>query len=263
MERVLLSGGVGNAGAVYREGDVVARPANSRSAQIHDFLRRLRAVGFDAAPEPLGLTADEERLRFVDGDAPIPPYPQWAQRDELLVSLAELMRRFHAASARTGVKLDGWSNELADPHGGTIVCHNDVCWENVVVRDGTAIALLDFDCAAPGRGVYDLACMARMCVPIDDDVSARRNGWIDPDRPSRLRLVADSYGLDASGRRELLACLDHAMSTGGDFVRRHAEAGHPGFVAMWTEMGGMVRYDRRRQWFEQCRDLFVDELGVG
>ncbi len=63
---------------------------------------------------------------------------------------------------------------MADPAGGRIVCHNDVCLENVVFRDGLAVGLLDFDFAAPGRPAYDLAQMARMCVPVDDDVSATR-----------------------------------------------------------------------------------------
>ena len=88
---------------------------------------------------------------------------------------------------------------MADPGGGTLVCHNDVCLENVVFRDGEAIGLLDFDFAAPGRPTYDLAAFARMCVPVDDDLSAGRLGWGPVDRPARLRLVADTYGLDRSG----------------------------------------------------------------
>ena len=40
--------------------------------------------------------------------------------------------------------------------GGPIVCHNDVCLENVVFRDGEAVGLLDFDfvegCAETGVG---------------------------------------------------------------------------------------------------------------
>lgn len=75
----------------------------------------------------------------------------------------------------------------ADPAGGTLVCHNDVCPENVVFRDGTALALLDFDFAAPGRPVFDLAHLARPCVPIEDDFDQARLGWRPADRPARLR----------------------------------------------------------------------------
>jgi hypothetical protein len=44
----------------------------------------------------------------------------------------------------------------------------------------------------PGRSVYDLAQLARLCVPIDDDFDQARLGWRPADRPARLRLVADA-----------------------------------------------------------------------
>ncbi len=137
--------------------------------------------------------------------------------------------------------------------GGLVVCHNDVCLENVVFRDGRAAALIDFDFAAPGRPLFDLACLARMCVPIDDDVSASRLGWHDADRGHRLRLVAESYGLDIAERAELLGLLDRSMQVGGEFVRRRAEAGDPSFMRMWEEMGGQQRFDRRRDWWAKHR----------
>ncbi len=91
--------------------------------------------------------------------------------------------------------------------------------------------------------------MARMCVPIDDDVNAARLGWQPADRPARLRLVADAYGLDQTSRHELLAILsDTIVTAGGEFVRRQVDAGDPNFVKMWNEMGGMERFDRRRRW---------------
>jgi hypothetical protein len=78
-------------------------------------------------------------------------------------------------------------------------------------------------------------------------VNATRLGWHDADRLARLRLVADTYGLDARERGELLGGLDAAIAAGGEFVRRHVEAGDPGFVAMWNEIGGAERFDRRRR----------------
>ncbi len=127
-------------------------------------------------------------------------------------------------------------------------------------RDGEAVALLDFDFAAPGRPLFDLAACARMCVPIDDDVNAVRSGWAPADRPARLRLAADTYGLDARGRRELLVHLDRSMVHGGGFVARRVAAGDPNFVRMLEDMGGMERYARRPRWWTDVRDGFVDAL---
>ncbi|HEX2850412.1 MAG TPA: hypothetical protein VHN98_07655, partial [Acidimicrobiales bacterium] len=128
--------------------------------------------------------------------------------------------------------------------------------ENVVFRDGQAVALLDFDFAAPGRRVFDVAAFARMCVPIDDEVSSARVGWHEADRPARLRLACDAYGLDAPGRLGVLRCVDDAIARGGEFVRRRAEAGDPGFVTMWAEIGGTGRFDRRRRWWAGARSAF-------
>jgi hypothetical protein len=210
---------------------------------------------------PVAIQADgRERLVFIGGDVPVPPFPTWAQTDDALGSIATLMRSFHDTSSRIPVGALTWSDELADPDGGSMICHNDVCLENVVFRNGRAIALLDFDFAAPGRPIFDLAAFARMCVPIDDDQSARRLGFEMMDRPARLRLVADTYGLGGNERRELIAHLDRSMRGGGAFVQRRIEAGDPNFVRMLEEMGGMERYGRRRRWWEDSRSIFVSAL---
>jgi hypothetical protein len=258
-DEVPLQGGVANAGAVVRAGAYVLRPSNRHSGSVHAFLRAVRETGFQGSSHPVGVDPDgRERLEFIAGDVPLTPYPPWARSDGALASVAELMARFHRASALATSAVPGgsWSDEMADPTGGPIICHNDVCLENVVFRDGVAVALLDFDFCAPGRPLYDLAQFARMCVPVDDDVNAARLGWVDPDRPSRLRLVADTYGLAATGRAELLDLLDDAMALGGEFVRRRVEAGDPNFVAMWAAMGGQERFDRRRRWWGVARPAF-------
>jgi len=261
-EPEVLHGGVANAGAVVRVGDTVFRPTNPHSDTIHRFLLHV-AERADIAPQPTAPpTHESEQLRFIPGDVPIPPYADWAQTDEALAGTVALIRSLHEVSRSfQGRAHDAWSAEMADPtDGGLVICHNDVCLENVVFRNGVAVALLDFDFAAPGRPTHDLACFARMCVPIDDDISRRNLGWLDGDLPRRLRLVADVYGLDLDQRREVVASLDRSIRHGGEFVRRHAEAGEPGFVAMWQEIGGMAGFDRRRDWWAQQRDTFVSVM---
>ena len=268
----MLAGGIANAGAVMRSGEHVLRPANPHSASIHRFLGHLRAAGFDGASEPAGIDPDgRERLVFIEGAVAVPPYALWAQTDTALGSVAALMRRLHEAARGFDDAAATWSTEMADPdlgsptgptsEGGVVVCHNDVCLENVVFRDGAAVGLLDFDFAAPGRPAYDLAQMARMCTPVDDPLDADRLGWRpDAAAPERVRLVADAYGLGAAGRRELFDALDRSIARGGEFVRRRVEAGEAAFVAMWESMGGMARFDRRREWWAGRRDGFAAAL---
>ena len=169
----MLRGGVANRGQVVRVGPHVLRPVQPAFA-VHlrlpprdadHRLRRRAATGWGIEPD------GHERLEYVEGEAPAAPYPSWALTDEALTSVAELIARFHRASAAFDPTRAGltWNDEIADVRSGPIVCHNDVCLENVGFREGLAVALVDFDFCAPGRPVYDLAQFARMSVPIDDD----------------------------------------------------------------------------------------------
>lgn len=264
MNEEVLRGGVGNAGAVVRVGEHVLRPTNPHTPAIHALLRHVRDVGFDGVPEVIGIDPDgRERLAFIAGDVPYPPFPEWSQADRLLRSTASLLRRFHDAAAGFRTRAGpAWSDELADPAGGALICHNDLCPENVVSRDGVAVAFLDFDFAAPGRPLYDLGQLAKMCVPLDAPEDAVRFGRrpIDPFR--RLRLVADGYGLPP-GRDAFIQVLSESIlaATGGGFVKRRVERGEPAFIEMWNEMGGGARYERRHEWFEQHRARFLDTVG--
>ena len=299
--RVELRGGIGNAGAVFREGDKVIRPTNPHTSTIHALLEHVRVAGFDGAPRVIGTASEPitaahvghddpvpgiartgrdegsvatrsvEWLEFIAGDVPVPPFPAWSQTAALLASIARIMRRYHDATAGFVSPADAtWSDELADPNcpeparsghdTDLVICHNDVCLENVVFRGGEAVALLDFDFAAPGRRIYDLACMARMCVPVETDGDAARTGRRGLDPFTRLCVVADAYDLGTDGRIELVSILATQFESDGAFVRRRVEAGESAFIEMWQAMGGQERLDRRRTWFTAEREHFLEAL---
>jgi hypothetical protein len=259
----VLHGGMVNLGTVVRVGDEVLRPAAHNSATIHRLLRYLLQRGVAIAPEPIALTDDgRERLRFIPGDVAIPPYPRWAQSDETLASITRLVREMHTASAGFAREPgDAWSAEGADgERGRPVICHNDVCLENIVFRGGAAVALLDWEFAAPGRPVRDLAKMARMCIPVDDDQSAARLGWIPGDRPFRARLICETYGLPAADRRQFLIELDASIERHTAWVLHRVEQGDRNVIAMWDAAGGAARYDRRRAWWDVVRPHFQTAL---
>ena len=256
-----LQGGIANAGAVVRVGPHVLRPSSPHSGSIHAFLRAVSRAGFEGASSPVGIDADgRERLLFIDGEVPVPPYQDWSQSDTALASIARLLRGLHDAARGFDPRGHTWNDALADPAGGALVCHNDVEPSNVVFRDGVAVALLDFEFAAPGRPVYDLAQLARLCVPIDDAFDQARLGWQPADRPARLRLVADAYGLDRQGRTVLLSTMDDAIARIEAAVRRNVDAGDPNTVEMLNRTGGIEKYDRRRRWWTDHHDQFAVAL---
>jgi hypothetical protein len=267
VDEEVLRGGVANAGAVRRVGDIVIRPANDHSHAIHALLRHVRSTGFDGVPEPLALDPGrEERLTYIPGDVPFPPFPLWSLTDDVLGSAVRLLRRFHDATVGfIAPKGATWSSEMADVDAvgsgtGDVICHNDVCPENVVFRGGEAVAFLDFDFAAPGSRLFDLARLALMTVPIDAPDDAARTGREGLDPFARLRVVADAYGL-APGRTGLVDALERNVAAGGAFLQRRIDRGEEAFLAMRDQMGGMERYDRRRAWFTTNRDRLLESVG--
>lgn len=98
--------------------------------------------------------------------------------------------------------------------------------------------------------------MARLCVPIEAEFDQVRLGWKPADRPARLRLVADEYGLDQEGRTELLSAIDNALDGIESTVRRSVDAGDPCAIAMLEKTGGIEKYDRRRAWWKRHQPDF-------
>ncbi|WP_432876471.1 phosphotransferase [Kribbella sp. CA-245084] len=258
----VLVGGMANVGAVLRRGELVERPAPSNARALHAYLLALKGQGFDGAPTPVGLTADgREQLSFVPGDVPLLPYPDWAMTTTALESVGSLLRRLHDASS--GVAVDAqarWPRDFADPEGGTMLCHNDVCMENVVFRDGRAAALIDFDLAAPGRPLWDVAMTARYWVPMVDPTSAAGYYPTGLVAPARLRILADSYGLSPLDRAELPSVIEQATEVCRTFVAGRVADGDPAYLQALDERGGWARWDRLQTWLSDQRETFKAAL---
>jgi hypothetical protein len=254
-----LAGGMGNGGAVVRVGNTVRRPLGAHSDASTLLLEGLSEIGFPA-PMPLGRD-DEHRgvFQWIDGAVAVPPYPAWSLTDDSLASVGRLLRRYHEAVRRVVLPRGTvCSPEIPDPHGGSIICHNDVCPENVVFRDGEAVALLDFDFAAPGRPIWDLAQTARMWIPLRPPEFNGERSHLNPF--SRLRVIAEAYGLEAGQHLELVEALIESRRTGSRFVRRRARAGEAAFVEAWARHGGSEGDTRITNWFEANADQFLSAL---
>lgn len=257
-----LAGGMANAGAVFRQGELVERPAPPHAGALHPYLLSLRRHGFHAAPVPVGLTVDgREQLTFIPGDVALPPFPDQVMTMAALRSVGSLLRRLHEAGAAVAIDTRAeWPRDLADPAGGTMLCHNDVCPENVVFRDGRAAALIDFDMAAPGRPLWDVAMTARYWVPMLDPTSAAAQYPAGLDAPARLRVLADGYGLSAQERAELPGVIEQATEVCRAFVTHRVAAGDPVYLQALAERGGWERWDRVQAWLADHRETFTAAL---
>jgi hypothetical protein len=256
-----LAGGMGNKGEVIRVGDTVRRPVGDHAPAVSLLLEHLFVEGFHA---PVATGRDEEgraTFRWIEGEVPVPPYPQWSLTDDALRTVGRLLRHYHKAVQSFAPPSHlHWSDELADPDGGPIVCHNDVCPENVVFRNGTAVALLDFDFAAPGRPVWDLAQVARMWIPLRPPEFSSERAHLN--RFQRLAVLVRAYGLESSEHQALVEAIITSKRLGSRFVERRVSAGEPEFVAAWNQRGGKVGDDRLIAWLDENREAFLRALAT-
>src|SRR5437764_12251676 len=94
-----MPGGTANRGLVIRAGHVVRRPLAPSWAATHALLAHLAAVGFDGAPSVLATDAPTETLTYMAGSAAIPPLRADMLTAQALLSVADLLRRYHRALA--------------------------------------------------------------------------------------------------------------------------------------------------------------------
>lgn len=254
-----LAGGTANRGLVVRVGDTVRRPLRDRSASTHALLRHLESVGFEGAPRFLGVdTAGREVLTYVEGRAALPPYPAWGLTDVALDSVAVLLREFHDATASFDPRGLTWTAAVPPEHrDGAVVSHNDPNLDNVLFRDGRAVALIDFDLSAPGSRLWDVACAARLWAPLrpDDDIDDTRRG----SSLSRLRRFVDTYGLSGRERGLVLDTVIASHEWTYRIVRRGAESGSIPFREYW-QRGGAERAARARAWYDHDARRIRDAL---
>lgn len=158
---------------VVRVGDTVRRPASDRSAFVADLLKLLADKDF--TPNYLGQDEQgRDVLTYLEGDVPS-RYQRW--EDHQIAAAATILRAFHDATRNS--HLCG---------GQQVVCHHDPAPTNFVFTAGLPTALFDFDLAAPGNPLEDLAYTAwTWCI------ASKHN---DPARQAhQVSVLANAYDL--------------------------------------------------------------------
>lgn len=252
-----LHGGIANRGLVVRVGDTVRRPQRSTSPATHALLQHLHGVGFDGAPRFLGVDPQgREALSYIPGAAVTAPYPPWAMTDQALASVAELLRRYHEAVATFDPAPYSWPPTPPLRHAGHLISHNDPNLDNVVFRDGRAVAFIDFDLASPGSTLWDVAAAARLWAPLrlDVDIADSRHGR----SLERFHIFTRAYGGPDFDPAELVEAVRLNHDWLYTIIRSGAERGHPGFSDYWLEVA--ERADRTRRWYAASQRLLIDAL---
>jgi Phosphotransferase enzyme family len=182
MDEQPLAGGFVT--AVVRIGDTVRRAQPPDPDFVHALLGLFERHGWRGAPRFLGIDEQgREMLSFLDGHvAWRPAQPSAVTSEASLAQVAAMVREFHDLTAGTPLAA-----------GQEVVCHNDLSPKNTVYRDvGVGlrpVAFIDWDIAAPGARIHDVAHVCWQYLRLGPDVA-------DASAASRrMRLICDVYGL--------------------------------------------------------------------
>ena len=244
---------------VVRVGGTIRRPHQPQSLAVAAYLDWLEDAGFEGSPRFLGRDADgRDVLTFLPGQCAGPVPEAWVQSEELLASVAQLLRRLHTASAGFVPDAHPFPPRAVSQDRAELVCHLDVTPQNVVVRSGRAAGLVDFDLAGPSTAFKDSFNTASHWVPLRDPADGWP-GWEGTDPFRRLRIFADAYGWDAEERRALPAFGATATALSYRRMEHNAKVLGGGWARMWDGgVGGMIR--RRGVWLEANAGRLVDAL---
>ena len=257
-QEVELAGGTANRGLVLRVGDTVRRPQPTAADGVHALLEHLERVGFEAAPRYLGQDENgRDVLSYIHGEVPTAPHPAWALTDDALVSVAGLLRRYHSAVLSFDHTRYEWPTTVPSPYRGPVVTHNDPNLDNVVFRDGRAVAFIDFDLASPGSPLWDAALAARLWVPLRDPLDVPED--LASKACHRLRLFADAYGLAGTERARMAEAILATHTWCYDIIRAGAEQGRAGYQHYWTP-SAQAHDARGRRWLENNLDRLTVAL---
>ncbi|KUM73212.1 phosphotransferase family protein [Streptomyces curacoi] len=181
MEERVLGGGAVN--EVVRVGTTVRRTPSERAGYVRELLALFEDRGWEGAPRYIGKDErGREVFGYLQGRAAVTPRERAAAcTDEGLVRVARLVRAFHDMTH--GTPLAG---------GQDVVCHNDLAPKNTVYTvDGAEwwpTAFVDWDLAAPGERVHDLAHVCWQYLDLGPGVTDVSEA------ARRIALVREAYG---------------------------------------------------------------------
>lgn len=245
-----LQGGTANHGRVVKVGNTVQRPRGPHTPSVHALLDYLVAHGFGQAPRVLALSPRIETVGFIPGTAANEPVPDWALTEQALRSVGALLRSYHDHAVGFDLRGRRWQRELPARWRGALITHNDLNPANVIFRNGRAVAMIDFDLAAPGQPAFDVAVTACFWAPLRDhtDIDDSRRGHV----LDRYRILLDAYGASPALRAQVAVATPDANRWIASVIEDNARRGHPAFGRLWEHAGGM--HQRASRWLSAHTD---------
>jgi hypothetical protein len=155
-----------------------------------------------------------------------------ADLDTSLRRVGRLLRDLHAASAGYTPPAGAVWNVVVPPDRAELVVHHDAAPWNLVLGADRWV-LIDWDTAAPGSPLWDVSYAAHAFVPLVPTVAPALAG-------RRLAALADGYGLDEQGRRDLVALLHPRIRSMYDQLLDGSREHRQPWARLWDEGHGAI-----------------------
>ena len=244
MADIVLPGGF--VSTVVRVGDTVRRTQPENAAFVHRLLDFFAERAWDGAPRLLGTDKlGREVLGYLDGQVawePEQPPEVWSEPS--LSRVARLVREFHDLTMGSVLAGDA-----------EVVCHNDLSPKNTIYRDLGAglrpVAFIDWDLAAPGRRVHDVAFMCWQYLDLGPGITEVA------DAVAGIRMLLDAYGL--ADRGELVETVLWWQDRCWRGIAASAAAGKPAGLVL-RDAGVIAEVQGAWQWVSRHRDRLHTEI---
>lgn len=243
----ILAGGSMNA-SLEKQGDVLRRGAAWHKG-THDFLRYMEEQGFEDIPRFRGIDEQgREMLTFLPGESVGDAFPDcdpfiWSE--ENLLAAARFLRRYHDASAGFLPRVADWPNLRFPRSEWEVICHNDAAPYNFVYQNHVMTGLIDFDVAAPGPRMWDIAYTLYTCVPLASYRLEEEDG-----RRERVRRFFEAYGMEQP--KDWYEWVIRRIRGMVELIEGKAAEGDPVFTRM-LENGDAEHYRREVKFLESRR----------
>ncbi|MEM6265741.1 MAG: aminoglycoside phosphotransferase family protein [Bacteroidota bacterium] len=186
---VYLKGGMSTK-TVLKIGPNVHRTKASNYPFIHSVLLHLATFDFPFSPRFLGIDDEgREVLSFIPGEVPreIPlTLPQKVEAIKVLRMLHDVLSSFENKGEYE------------------TICHHDVAPWNVIVNNKKIVGIIDFDEAAPGNRIDDVAYFIWTFLELGNSLVP------DNDQIAGIAALADAYGL--AGKEHLVPAIIHQQT---------------------------------------------------
>jgi Ser/Thr protein kinase RdoA (MazF antagonist) len=136
-----------------------------------------------------------------------------------------------------------------------MIIHQDISPSNIVVTPDGRLVAIDWDAAAPGTRLWDIAHAAHAFAPL-------ARGGLDPESAAdRLRRFADGYGLSEAQRAELLPLLAARSERMYEYLDAMRVTGESPWIELWERGVGTV-WKSDAQWIRENEPHWRDALLV-